>query len=193
MNSIAARIVDLLVLKRIIDKESKDIYIYGFSMLIYTIISTIIIVLIGIISGNVLSVLILIILFYKNQSVGGGFHASTHLGCLICMIIGTIVYLAALSSSSSMYIDFLLMITAIGILWQYPLVLHPNKIYLVVHSDRLVQASIRLVILESILLLIVLIFQYTMIYRSIVYSLMLSAISRLVASKQRADLCFKRH
>ena len=73
MNSIAARIVDLLVLKRIIDKESKDIYIYGFSMLIYTIISTIIIVLIGIISGNVLSVLILIILIYKNQSVGGGF------------------------------------------------------------------------------------------------------------------------
>ncbi len=193
MNSIATKIVNYLTSRQIVDKKFNELYIYGFDLLIYTIVSTFCIILIGILAGNVLSVLILIILFYKNQSVGGGFHASTHLGCFICMIIGTILYLAALSSSSSMYLDFLLMITAIGILWQYPLVLHPNKIYLAGHSDSLVQASIRLVILESILLLIVLIFQYTMIYRSIVYSLMLSAISRLVASKQRADLCFKRH
>lgn len=80
----------------ILKSKNREVYVYGVDLAIYTILSTLGLLLIGWIGGYPIESAILIALYYALQSTGGGFHASTHLRCFISMAAGMILFLFSL-------------------------------------------------------------------------------------------------
>lgn len=64
-----------------IDEELIDVYIYGFELILSFIISTSIILLLGIIIGQVISSIAFLFVFIFVRRFTGGFHANTYFKC----------------------------------------------------------------------------------------------------------------
>ena len=75
-----------LLKKGVITEELKDVYIYGFDLLFSFLISTTIILTIGIIVGQIVPTLFFLITFILVRRYTGGYHANTYLKCQICTI-----------------------------------------------------------------------------------------------------------
>ena len=93
MQWIAEKIVAALDRQGVLRHSSKEVYVYGFDIAIYTFVSTLGLFFIGWIGGKPWETILLIALYYTNQSAGGGFHASSHLNCFLSMAAGVVVFL----------------------------------------------------------------------------------------------------
>ena len=74
--------------------EEKDIYVYGFELLLSTLLSTISIFAISLAYKNIFFFLFFILFFYSLRLFCGGFHAKTYLQCFILtnlIFVSTIV------------------------------------------------------------------------------------------------------
>lgn len=131
-----------LIQKGHITEEDRDIYEYGLDIMIYTIWSTAVLLLIGLLLREFIPAAILVFGFYTFQTTGGGYHAKTHLRCFLTMVIGLLVGLStAFIKDHSILLWLLLGIGAL-LLLLIPLVLHPNKAYLETERKRLTIRSI---------------------------------------------------
>ena len=83
-----SRKLAIFLLDDLSDQNRLETCVYGIDMALYTIFSTLVLILIGCIFGKTIDTMILITIYYLNQTVGGGYHASTHWKCLVSMIIG---------------------------------------------------------------------------------------------------------
>ena len=93
MQQLAIWIVGILEKKGALRSDvSRETYIYGFDIAIYTFLSTFGLFLIGWIADRPLETALLIFLYYTNQSSGGGFHASSHLMCFLTMVFRRIAF-----------------------------------------------------------------------------------------------------
>lgn len=79
--------------KDVIKKEDIKIYAYGYETLFSEVISWIITAIIAIATKSVLETMVYMISFMQLRESIGGFHAKTHLGCII---ISTVVYVVCL-------------------------------------------------------------------------------------------------
>lgn len=170
------------------DSDSKDqhaVYAYGCELFLYTIVSTLGLLLIGIALGKLIETSVLITIFYLCQSNGGGYHAVTHMRCFFTMVSGLFIALLLISIplSNSFYVVILFL--SVVALVAFPLYLHPNKQYMVNQTSELVSRS--RIITSCIAICIVLIDLYTtsQILRSGSVAMLCSSISRIYA-------CFKK-
>lgn len=182
--------VDFLISNGIVNPQQRSICIYGFDLMFHTGINTLCVLIIGILSSHILEVLILLFFFCCSQSIGGGFHASTHLQCFIYVILGTLFYIFLIGLSVPSMVVLWLGIIAVALLWRYPLVLHPNKSYLSSKHVTLIRRSKKFVTQCTILLLLALHFNCSTAILSISYSLFLSALSRYIASLHEKNICY---
>lgn len=90
------KITDFFVYKKIVEKENKDIYQYGFEMLLSSLLTVFIVVIIGLFFNCLLEACVFYLVFATIRSYSGGFHANTYLKCKITFII---VLLSVLSLS----------------------------------------------------------------------------------------------
>lgn len=72
-----------LVQQGIIDPEFEEVYVYGLELVLSFIISTSIILLIGVLSRNIGITLTFLLIFIALRRFTGGFHAATYLKCKI--------------------------------------------------------------------------------------------------------------
>ncbi len=79
-------LTDYLIKKGQIREEDRELYHYGFDIIFYSIWSTAVLLMIGQLLHRLVPSLIIVYGFYTFQSNGGGYHASTHLNCLLTMI-----------------------------------------------------------------------------------------------------------
>lgn len=79
-------ITDFLISKKIISEEQREIYIYGFELVICSIISLVIVILIASITGMYYECAIYYVVFSITRLFSGGFHANTYLRCKISYI-----------------------------------------------------------------------------------------------------------
>lgn len=77
------RITVFFVKKGIVKKEERNIYKYGFELIISAIISFIIMVLIGMLMDRIIESFLFYTCFILVRTYTGGFHAETHLKCKI--------------------------------------------------------------------------------------------------------------
>lgn len=75
------RVTDFLCKRRIIKQEEKDIYVYGFQLVISTLIGWSIVALIALITGAVFEMLTFYFIFASLREFCGGYHADTYLKC----------------------------------------------------------------------------------------------------------------
>lgn len=87
---ISAKITAFLIAQKIVHVEDREIYEYGFELLLADLFNLCTILLIGKMLGQLWSTILYLLIFIALRSVCGGYHAKTHLHCHI----GTIgVYL----------------------------------------------------------------------------------------------------
>lgn len=63
--------------------------IYGCELWLYTILSTLGLLILGVFLQSFWEAVIIIFIFYNCQSTGGGFHASSHMRCFLTMAKST--------------------------------------------------------------------------------------------------------
>lgn len=192
MTYIASCFVNFLISNAIIDPKKKNIYIYGFGLFFHTVITTVCVLIIGLLSSRIVEIYILLVLFCRSQSIGGGFHASTHLRCFVCVILGVLFYLFLINLKFPLITVFSLGCISIVFLFHYPLVFHSNKSYLSSKYPFLIQQSKQFIAQCSILWIITLTFNWHSLFISISYSMFLSALSRFVAISYGKNIVFIR-
>lgn len=87
LQQVASDLTQLLLKKEIVREQDKEIYIYGFEAMLSTIINAILVLTIGILTGLLLETLIFIISFALLRVYCGGYHAKTHVGCILMFLI----------------------------------------------------------------------------------------------------------
>ncbi len=83
VQQIANNLTDLLLKKEIVKEEDKEIYTYGLEALLSTVINTILVLIFGLLTGMLLETLAFLISFAILRVYCGGYHAKTHVGCIL--------------------------------------------------------------------------------------------------------------
>ncbi|MBQ6400406.1 MAG: accessory gene regulator B family protein [Clostridia bacterium] len=128
--SIANRI-SLYLMKENPDQDPIEACTYGIDIVLYTLISTAGLTLIGSLFLTFGQTALLIAVYYANQMSGGGYHASTHTKCFFSMTAGLLFSAFVIwFINGSLSIVIPTSCTALLVLWKYPVILHKNKQYL---------------------------------------------------------------
>ncbi len=165
--------------------EERTVYTYAFDIALYTVLSTTALLIIGIICGQLVHTVICIALFYINQSVGGGYHASTHGKCFMTMAIGLLIYL--ITFMIEIPVELYIVGGGISLLFliQTPLVLHKNKQYLLKHEQQLKFKSRLFIVIQAIAFVLLNLWcENADIIHAYGLGLSVCAISRAFASKE---------
>lgn len=166
------------------DLEQQEICTYGLELLIFSIISTAGLILAGELCGFLPHTIIIITIYYSNQTVGGGYHANSHFVCFLTMLGGLLscfilIDLIPLKSN----ILFVLSIVSSIYLIKNPLHLHPNKSYLQ-HREKVLIRQSRIVSSISIIIAIMLTLMQNNYGSTISIGITVSAVSRYIGIKQ---------
>ena len=166
------------------DEDAQAVCLYGIDIFLYTLISTIGLLLIGVLAHRFFEAVIWITLYYLNQTFGGGYHATSHLKCFITMAVSLAACLLLLTVAIPLSLQILLLIVSSMLLFLFPLRLHENKRYLAKHSRFFVIRYRCILLLEfciAIFLLLALPGQYA---EMCMLGVATSAISRIVGIVQ---------
>lgn len=157
---------------------------YGLEILLYTILSTSLLLLVGIICSLFINTIILIIVYYLNQTFGGGYHAHSHFACFLSMLGGLLVCLTSIVffCSSTIFV-FILTIVSFVYLFMNPLHLHNNKQYLHNKTTTMIRHS-RTISSLSIIISIYLFLTKSEYATTVSIGIMASAISRYIGCRQ---------
>lgn len=166
------------------DEDAQAVCLYGIDIFLYTLISTMGLLLIGALAHRFFEAVIWITLYYLNQTFGGGYHATSHLKCFITMAVSLAACLLLLTVAIPLYLQILLLIVSSMLLFLFPLRLHENKRYLAKHSRFIVIRYRCILLLEfciAIFLLLALPGQYA---EMCMLGVATSAVSRIVGIVQ---------
>lgn len=166
----------------VISEDRRDVYIYGTELFIHTLISTCVLFLCACVFGKPLDGLIIIGLYYINQTTSGGFHAGSYMQCFIVMIV---FMLSALVCLTFLFVPIwvvgLVMIFSLLVLFLCPLMLHPNKYYLKSKASYFIRRSRIITFIEMVVAVTLFVFPNYQMQYAFCLGLMLSAISRISA------------
>lgn len=81
--------------KGVIPEKDIPVYEYAWQLILSTLVSSVVILTIGALSGNLPQALAFLIIFCGMRAFAGGYHASTHLTCFLCAQVVFLVTLAA--------------------------------------------------------------------------------------------------
>lgn len=116
--------------KNIIPPEEKNIYAYGYEIMISEAVNWIITIVIALFTGKIIETAVYMLSFMRLRGALGGFHANSHVGCIM---ISAIVYMACLGIVYLTPMNMYWMLIIAGLILHTGLVLtiapvaHPNK------------------------------------------------------------------
>ncbi len=129
MKGLANAITDYYCKKNIIAKDKKEIYCYGFQLIIADIINYTIIMSLGIIFDRILDSIVFLITLCGIRQFSGGFHAKTFTVCRLSFIATYIVVLIISYILSSLHIGYISLINVLCfmVISCFAPIEHPNK------------------------------------------------------------------
>lgn len=116
--------------KNIIKPEDIEIYAYGYEIMISETVNWIITVIIALFTGKIIETFAYMLAFMRLRGALGGFHANSHIGCIV---ISTIVYIGCLCLITQTPMNMYWMLIGAGLILHMGLVLaiapvaHTNK------------------------------------------------------------------
>lgn len=179
MQKIAECITAFLQSHHAIRLEDREVYVYGCDIAVYTFLSTLGLLILGAGFGYLLETSVLIVIFYLNQTMGGGYHANTHFRCFLTMVIGVLVYISTFSLQIPLWGNCVIGFGALTLLLVIPLVLHKNKQYLLVRQAKLKLCSRLVLVAEMLGFIIILLLNNEILQQACAISFLLCAISRI--------------
>lgn len=118
------------VRNNLVAKEDEEVYAYGMELLLSTVFNLLIAIFIAALSDTFIPCLINLTAFVTIRIYAGGYHADTHLGCMITLIVVQSLFVAIIKVLSveifRISIPFMVLISIVSIIVLAP-VSHPNK------------------------------------------------------------------
>lgn len=96
-----------LLKKRIIDDETCDVCQYGFEIIVSTGLGAFLVLLIGIISGELIAAVLFYLIFVGVRLFTGGYHASTHFRCK-CLLCCSCLFVTIMAKTFIAFYSFYL-------------------------------------------------------------------------------------
>lgn len=125
---LAQLICAYLLKNKTITEDLRDVYVYGFEILLSFVFSVLTILLLGLLTNNILVSLIYLIVFIFTRRFVGGYHANTHFKCQLCsfIIFSTVLLLTSYIDVDIYWICTLMVIGTFSILILAPIE-NPHK------------------------------------------------------------------
>lgn len=177
-----------------ISSDRYDACRYGIEALLHTVLSTFGLLMIGVCFHMLIETLIIVSIFYINQTLGGGFHATSHIKCFLTMALSLALSLLFCKLQVSQWIFILPCVAALISLFLNPLILHDNKKYLESRSVLFITRS-RIVTAAWTCIVIFCAVKATTLIPPIAIGVIASAVSRITARIQasthssREEIC----
>lgn len=128
IETISHKLFVALAKKTNISPREKETILYGINALTYTLISTLLLISFGACTNKLLSTTIIIAVFYVNQTIGGGYHASSHLRCFLTMFVGLFLVLFILNNKRINFMVYVIyVVTGATLMILIPVVLNKTK------------------------------------------------------------------
>lgn len=177
LSLISNYIVEKMILNKMIDKNEKELFVYGIELIISNISSVLIVLFLGVLFHKLIEAIILLVLLWILRYYAGGYHAKTMLRCsciTVLAFISFVIYLNIFSSSSSN----LLMWFFIMLIYIFKI---PNNLDIEINK-RIYFKIINLILLIIGMLISIILKHYNFInlYSVITYSYFLTSISNLI-------------
>lgn len=138
---LADKCMEFLAKRTELDASKLDAYVYGLEIFLHTLLSTLGLLVISAFFHRLAEGSVIIMLYYINQTCGGGFHASTHTRCFLTMSVGLMIALTLLNYRPPYIGIWVITVLAGGLLLCFPLKLHRNKAYLASKSSEFKRRS----------------------------------------------------
>lgn len=132
IHSVALVIADFFVSKDVITEEEKEVCAYGMELIISGIISVALVLIIGLITGNIWYAVVYNIMMVVIRLYTGGYHADTHVGCNVCYCMAFIISMVLLKAQTYIKSDVAIWLVALAgyliIVLNAPLEHHNKKL-----------------------------------------------------------------
>ena len=178
MKRFAESMVEWLNKRGVLDIGQREVYVYGADLALYTLISTAGLLLVGALFCRFWETVLIVILYYTNQTIGGGYHATTHGRCFLTMLVFLVAALLTYYLPITHWIEYLAFGISVLVLECIPLTLHPNKGYLKSREAAFAKRSRLIAAVESLIVLALMSADINAYTRACCLGLLVSAISR---------------
>jgi len=132
VSRLASKVTDVLCRKKLIEEEDREIYEFGYEIIIANIGKTLILLIAGILLHKLIFTSIFIIVFTSLRSCSGGYHAKKSWQCdVMTLILWSIAIwseplVKIVVKTSKMYLILLIMVSEL-VIYQYAPVEHINN------------------------------------------------------------------
>ena len=100
---ICNRLADFLCKKEIIPQDEKEIYVYGYEMILTTILGAVLVFVTALLSCRLIEAFCFFVVFVLTRQYCGGYHAQTR---IICSVVFMLCYISVLLFSAAIGNDF---------------------------------------------------------------------------------------
>ena len=183
ISKLAKNIAHFFVVKNITEESKEVIYAYGMELLISDVLNTLIVLMIALISHTLPAVIIFIAVFMVLRRFVGGYHANSHLSCMLTLVMVMLVFsygICNISGQTAQVFSISFITMALPIIFCITPVPHPNKPMSAEKGIRLRKRSIILAAVLSVVVIALLIFHYQKLGLYVSSGLLLSAIMALL-------------
>mgnify|MGYP003291255191 CR=1 FL=1 len=158
--------------------DEQELALYGSEILLHTFLAQRI--LLGAAFGRIKEAICIIAVFYIMQSIGGGYHANSHLRCFLVMSLGLMIGFLFCNIITNSCLLWTVAGVSFSALLLCPIKLNKNKEYMRNQIHQLMRRSY-IVILTVCILLILVYLSKAEVFSSLVYGVFASAVSRIAA------------
>ena len=146
IHSVALVIADFFISKDVITEEEKEVCAYGMELIISGIISVALVLIIGLITGNICYAVVYNIMMIVIRMYTGGYHADTHVGCNVCYCMAFLISIALLRGQMYIKNDITIWMVAMAgyliIVLNAPLEHHNKKLTMKQKQDYMIISSV---------------------------------------------------
>jgi accessory gene regulator B len=193
ISKLAKSIAHFFVVQNISEESKEVIYAYGMELLISDLLNSLIVLLIALISHTLPAVIAFIAVFMGLRQFVGGYHANSHLSCMLTLVIVMLGFSYGICNINGQFaqifsISFITI--ALPIIFCIAPVPHPNKPMTEEKGIMLKRKSRILAVALSTVVIALFVFQYPKLSLYISSGILLSAIMALLGLfLNRGDNC----
>lgn len=164
LSRLAKSTAHYFVYKNIIESEDEEVYAYGTELLYSGVLNILLAIIISLITDTVYPTFLFMLSFIIIRQYIGGYHAKTHIGCM--SILGTVLIVFSqlvrfIPSESEAVVSVVLTAISVILTMVFAPVEHPNKPLSENEKNNLRKRGTTAVIVTSILIMIMSLFEFT--------------------------------
>lgn len=124
------RLADFLCTKGIVSEDEKEIYIYGYEMIITTILGAVLVFAIALLTGRFAEALCFFIVFVITRQFCGGYHSQTRIMCSVTFLmcyVSVLFFNSILEPVYTWFIHLIILVPYFAVILGYSPIVNENK------------------------------------------------------------------